>query len=425
MSASGTAVTRLTNNAAKDLEPAWSPDGTKVVFSSTRDMLEGDVYTINAADGTGVTRLTFSVDHDGILEAAFEPAWSPNGSTIAYTKQTVPSWCPCNPTEIWSMNADGSGQHSLDPQPYSDPPADEEIYYDGFPNWSPDGTKIAFTLNPSSDPPGPNPGIYTMTSTGSGTTQITTSRAAPAWSPDGTKIAYGSSTSGIHIVNPDGTGATTILSGAASNLDWQPITTGYPRPKGATPVHVELVPAYQSCVSPNRVHAPPLAFASCNPPVRTSPNLTLGTPDANGQPAKGIADVKLKAIAGDFAIDISLSDVRNASDLSDYTGELQLMLTNVRTTDRNSRDSAGGSASATMVDLPFPPTFSCAATADTTVGSTCNIATTANAFIPGMIVAGKRAVWEFRQVTIQDGGPDGVVATADNSLFMVQGIFTP
>ena len=227
MNANGTAVTRLTNDAAKDLDPAWSPDGVKIVFSSTRDMLEGDLYAMNAADGTGVTRLTFSVERDGYFEAAVQPTWSPDASTIAYTKQLLVGIA--NPTEIWSMNADGSNQHGLDPHPYSDPPADEEIFYDGFPDWSPDQNKIAFYSSRN-----PTPGIFTMSSTGSGITQVATYQAAPAWSPDGTKIAYGSS-GGIHIVNPDGTGETMLLSGSTNNPDWQPILKGYPRPRSRPP----------------------------------------------------------------------------------------------------------------------------------------------------------------------------------------------
>src|SRR5688572_31897628 len=72
----------------------------------------------------------------------------------------------------------------------------------------------------------------------------------------------------------------------------------HPRPKGATPLRVSLVPAYQACTTPNRTHGPPLAFPSCNPPVQASPNLTTGTPDANGAPANGVAWAKLDVVAG-------------------------------------------------------------------------------------------------------------------------------
>ncbi len=55
----------------------------------------------------------------------------------------------------------------------------------------------------------------------------------------------------------------------------------------------------------------------------------------------------------------------------------------------------------------------CASTADTTVGSTCSITTTANTIAPGAAVEGKRAIWETGQVRVSDGGADGDPATAD------------
>src|SRR2546426_8629460 len=56
MKADGTGVTRLTNNSAADLEPAWSPDGTRLAFVSHRAGND-EIYVMNA-NGTGVTRLT-------------------------------------------------------------------------------------------------------------------------------------------------------------------------------------------------------------------------------------------------------------------------------------------------------------------------------------------------------------------------------
>src|SRR5262245_4192760 len=56
---------------------------------------------------------------------------------------------------------------------------------------------------------------------------------------------------------------------------------GFARPRGATPLRAALVPAYNACTASNRTHGPALAFPSCNPPVRSSSVLTVGTPDAN------------------------------------------------------------------------------------------------------------------------------------------------
>ena len=48
-----------------------------------------------------------------------------------------------------------------------------------------------------------------------------------------------------------------------------------------------------------------------------------------------------------------------------------------------------------------------------------------DALIPGAVPEGKRSIWALGQVQVFDGGPDGVAATAGNSLFAVQGVFVP
>ena len=69
---------------------------------------------------------------------------------------------------------------------------------------------------------------------------------------------------------------------------------GYPRPKGATPMRASLVPAYNQCTSPNRVHGPPdlpggtNPDGSCNPPTQTSGQITVGSPDADGGAANSV-----------------------------------------------------------------------------------------------------------------------------------------
>ena len=62
MNANGTGLTRLTNNSKIDTNPAWSPDGSKIAFTSTRDG-NFEIYSMNA-NGTGVTRLTNHGDED-------------------------------------------------------------------------------------------------------------------------------------------------------------------------------------------------------------------------------------------------------------------------------------------------------------------------------------------------------------------------
>jgi hypothetical protein len=205
---------------------------------------------------------------------------------------------------------------------------------------------------------------------------------------------------------------------------------GYARPKGASPLRVPLVPAYQQCTAPDSTHGPPLAFSSCSSPDQASPNLTVGTPDANGRASNSVGFVRLAAIVGtpstpadeaDVKVDVSISDVRETAGLGDYTGELN-QVTTLRITDRA---NGAGNESATVQDTPLAVTVPCATTPETTRGSNCSISTTMDALAPGAVPEGKRSIWALGQVQAFDGGPDGVATTAGNSLFAVQGLFVP
>ena len=218
----------------------------------------------------------------------------------------------------------------------------------------------------------------------------------------------------------------------------------HPRPKGATPLRVSMVPAFNQCTTPNRTHGPPLAFPSCNPPVQSSTAITVGTPDANGAAANSEGFVKLEVFVGapgppddsDVFITANITDVRckagttacgsaNAADGADYTGGLQGNAT-IRITDHfNAIAAGGGTDPATVVDIPYPINAACAATASTAIGATCTANTSANAAVPGAVKDGKRAIVEVGQIQVSDGGPDGIVGTTPNTLFAVQGIFIP
>ena len=212
------------------------------------------------------------------------------------------------------------------------------------------------------------------------------------------------------------------------------------RPKGATPLRASLVPAYKACAAPgNRTHGAPLAFPSCAPPVQASNSLTLGTPDANGAAANSVGFILLKVKGTspeDVLISSDITDVRckagvsatvcssaNAADGPDYSGELQ-GTAQIRISDHY--NGPGLNEAATVIDIPFPVTTTCANTADTGVGGHCSVATSANAVVVGSVKDLQRAVVEIQQLQINDGGTDGQVSTtADNTLFEVQGIFIP
>ena len=99
MKADGTNPLNLSNNAAFDFEPDWSPDGTKIAFVSDRDGND-EIYVMNA-DGSGQTRLTNEAGVDSY------PEWSPDGGFIAFRSDRDGN------IEIFAMAADGSGPQNL------------------------------------------------------------------------------------------------------------------------------------------------------------------------------------------------------------------------------------------------------------------------------------------------------------------------
>jgi hypothetical protein len=99
MNPDGSGQTRLTDNPADDGAPAWSPDGTKIAFTSNRDAGNFEIYMMNA-DGSSQTNLTNDPGFDD------EPAWSPDGTKIVFASTR-------GTTDIWVMNADGTGQTNL------------------------------------------------------------------------------------------------------------------------------------------------------------------------------------------------------------------------------------------------------------------------------------------------------------------------
>jgi uncharacterized repeat protein (TIGR01451 family) len=207
---------------------------------------------------------------------------------------------------------------------------------------------------------------------------------------------------------------------------------GFARPKAASPFQASLVPSYTQCTSPNRQHGPPLASMSCNPPAQQSSQLTVGSPDANSRTANMTGFVRFAAVLGntgtpadeaDVKIQSTITDVRDRTTLNDYTGELQGRVV-LRITDR--RNGLSGNDTATVTDTPYTFTIPCTATGGTAnIGATCTINTTADALAPGTVTETKRTQWELKETQVLDGGPDGDAETANNTVFLQQGVFVP
>jgi Tol biopolymer transport system component len=194
MNANGTAQVNISNNAATDTGPSWSPDGTKIAFQSNRDGGASEIYVMNS-DGSNQTRLTFSS-----VGGAERPAWSPDGTKIAFVGLVTNST-----TGIFVMNVDGTGRTLLTNNASST----------SAPAWSPDGTKIAFERGNE---------IYVMNADGSGQTQLTNNTVSdqgPSFSPDGTKILFSRMVGDgqqVFVMNADGTGQSQLTSSGVNYM---------------------------------------------------------------------------------------------------------------------------------------------------------------------------------------------------------------
>jgi Tol biopolymer transport system component len=455
MNPDGTLQRQVNDDSDQDLGPTWSPDGAKIAFMSERvsaGTFDWDIWAMNA-DGSGMVNLT----NTGPTVDESDSAWSPDGTRIAYWRS--------EPRGIWLMNADGSNQtqltagisdigpswspdgtkiafmrsnaiHTMNPDgtgiaPLTAPPTGS---HDSGPDWSPDGTSIAFERHV----PGQTPrNIWKINVDGTGEQQLTSESlgaVSPSWSPEGTRIAFvRNSTNPFHgvdvfVMASNGTGQVNITNspGDDTQPDWAPVRP-YPRPKEARMMHMPLVVAYEACTSPNRSHGPPLASPSCHPPQRLS-HLTVGAKAVGFVRLAQVGELPIDLTNGDQAdvrIQVKITDVRNQSDLSDYAGGVAVSAAR-RITDRDNAPYPGGPGQATVQDHSLFFTAPCTATSDSSVGSTCELETTADALLPGSVKEMQRAVWQLDQISVHDGGPDANPETAPgNRPFMTQGVFIP
>jgi TolB protein len=155
--ADGGEPTRLTPDDVWGEYPAWSPDGSQIVFSRNMtgfSSADFDVWVMNA-DGTGMKALTTRPGSDG------EPAWSPDGSTIAFDRERVPGGCESGRLcayDIWVMAADGTNPRQLTRG------GKQEVSM--FPDWSPEGERLLFFYQDDARPMSSR-GVYTIQPDGS------------------------------------------------------------------------------------------------------------------------------------------------------------------------------------------------------------------------------------------------------------------
>lgn len=199
-------LTHVGSGGGCDGDPAWTPKGDRIVFD-----IGGDAFShLFSMDGSGgsIRQLTTGPGVDA------DPVVSPDGVRIAFDRGGGPK-PPLS--GIFLMNADGSHIVRLTTPPASSANGDSQ------PDFSPDGTKLAFVRNGA---------IYVIGLDGTGLRQVTPAfldAARPRWSPNGSQLLFGSSATAItevgqnvNVVNADGSGLVALTHEVPVNSAEEP-----------------------------------------------------------------------------------------------------------------------------------------------------------------------------------------------------------
>jgi Tol biopolymer transport system component len=215
-------------------EPAWSPDGSRIAFMRARGPFTDEGFPavvgifVMDADGSNVRQLTQLEPNSGTEDHL--PTWSPDGGRIAFLRWNGTAR-PRGASAIWSVDAAGGGERLLRRMP-------PRRGGGGTPEWSPDGHRILFTTYcffPDCGQPPTGGQLFTMDPDGGDLQRLTNVKGNAykgGWSPNGSKIVFtrirrAGAPSDVYSMNADGTGIRRLTRRKRPELfadypDWGP-----------------------------------------------------------------------------------------------------------------------------------------------------------------------------------------------------------
>jgi hypothetical protein len=208
----GSGLRRLTSDPGVDERAAWSPDGGSIAFASTRGG-HSDVWVMDA-DGANPRRLTSAsvmMPLPGSGMSAGGAAWSPDGARLVYVVGTNAE------TDLWIMDADGGAKRQLTSGPA----------VDIHPAWSPDGSTIAFRRTGAPTQQGTLMAVTAADGTPVWSVANVGNDHTPAFSPDGRWLTFSDADHGpasLRALPLQAMGAARVVVdaalGGAANAEW-------------------------------------------------------------------------------------------------------------------------------------------------------------------------------------------------------------